>query len=127
MQPEVAARAVLWAGDRAPRELNVGASTLRTRLANLVAPGLLDRYLARTGFAAQQTDTPVDPGSWQDNLDTPVDADRDFGAHGDFDDRAHDRSPALWAATHPRTLGAAALLGGAAAVATALGLRHRTR
>ena len=55
-QPEVAARAVVWAADHPRRrEYWVGASTVGTLAANAIAPGLLDRYLARTGFGSQQT------------------------------------------------------------------------
>ncbi|MFI9785151.1 SDR family oxidoreductase [Kitasatospora sp. NPDC051984] len=87
-QPEVAARAVLFAaGHPGRREYWVGGSTVATLLANAVVPGLLDRYLARTGFEAQQTDQPRRPGD-PDNLFAPVDSAQDFGAHGRFDDRA---------------------------------------
>ncbi|MDN5804911.1 MAG: SDR family oxidoreductase, partial [Microlunatus sp.] len=55
-QPEVAARAVAYAADHPQRrEYWVGASTVVTLMANAVVPGLLDRYLGRTGFASQQT------------------------------------------------------------------------
>src|SRR3984885_3061552 len=48
-QPEFAARAVLHAADHPQRrEYWVGASTMGTLAANALAPGLLDRYLART-------------------------------------------------------------------------------
>ncbi|MFD4656849.1 SDR family oxidoreductase [Kitasatospora sp. NPDC058444] len=91
-QPEVAARAVLFAADHpGKREYWVGGSTVATLVANAVVPGLLDRYLARTGFDSQQEDRrrrATDP----DNLFEPVDARRDFGAHGRFDGRARDRS-----------------------------------
>jgi NAD(P)-dependent dehydrogenase (short-subunit alcohol dehydrogenase family) len=66
-------------------------------VANAVAPGLLDRYLGRTGYRSQQTDQPRDPDR-SANLWAPVPGDP--GAHGRFDDRAHDRSLRLWAATH---------------------------
>jgi NAD(P)-dependent dehydrogenase (short-subunit alcohol dehydrogenase family) len=69
------------------RERWVGASTVATLLVQKVAPGLLDRYLARTGFGAQQVGQPVPPDA-PDNLWEPWDADRDYGAHGRFDDRA---------------------------------------
>src|SRR3954451_4885084 len=90
-QPEVAARAVVYAADHpGRREYWVGASTAATLLANAVAPGLLDRYLARTGFSAQQTGSPK-PDDQPANLWKPADGEdgRDFGAHGIFDDRAH--------------------------------------
>src|SRR5690349_12590520 len=55
-QPEVAARAVVHAAEHPQRrEYWVGASTAATLAANAIAPGLLDRYLARTGFDSQQT------------------------------------------------------------------------
>jgi NAD(P)-dependent dehydrogenase (short-subunit alcohol dehydrogenase family) len=110
-QPEVAARAVLYAADHPKRrEYWVGASTAGTLLANAVAPGLLDRYLARTGYKSQQTDQPEDPRQ-PENLWEPADEDRDHGAHGRFDKRSHTRSPQLWASQHHGTLaaGAAAL------------------
>ena len=101
-QPEVAARAVVYAADHpARREYWVGASTMATLIANAVAPGLLDRYLARTGFGSQQTGTPK-PEDQPANLWKPADGSdgRDFGAHGLFDDRSHDRSAQLWASQH---------------------------
>jgi NAD(P)-dependent dehydrogenase (short-subunit alcohol dehydrogenase family) len=124
-QPEVAARAVLWAADHAPREVNVGGPTLKTRLANAVAPGLLDRYLAKKGYAAQQTGEKVDLAQWRDNVDKPVDAEHDRGAHGVFDDTAKSHSAALWAVTHkPLVLGASLA---AAASVTAQALLRRRR
>jgi short-subunit dehydrogenase len=117
-QPEVAATAVLWAADRGKREVNVGSATLKTRLGNIVAPGLLDRLLStdKQGYDAQQTADPVDLATWQDNVDQPVDDDRDHGSHGVFDDQAKDYSVALWATMHKPLVGS--VLGAAAAVAT---------
>jgi NAD(P)-dependent dehydrogenase (short-subunit alcohol dehydrogenase family) len=122
-QPEVAARAVAWAAEHGPRELDVGASTVLTRLGNRFAPGLLDRYLARSGIDSQQTDEPVDLDTWEDNLDSPVDDGEDRGTRGRFDDRAHERSAQLWAATHKPRLA----LGLAAAGLTAGLLSRRGR
>jgi len=117
-QPEVAARAVVYAADHPERrEYWVGASTVGTLVANAVAPGLLDRYLARTGFKAQQTgqrrppDQPV-------NLWEPADGPdgRDFGAHGVFDRRAHVESvQQLIARNYPQ---AAAVVGAGVAALT---------
>lgn len=107
-QPEVAATAIMWAADHAPREVNVGGPTLRARLGNIVAPGLLDRYLARSGYDAQQTDEKIDLSQWRDNVDKPADDDADRGAHGVFDDIARTRSYALWAVTHKPAVGALA-------------------
>ena len=115
-QPEVAARGILWAADHTPRELNVGVPTVLTTAGQKILPGVLDTYLARTAVEGQQTDTPIGE-DWQDNLERPVDADTDHGAHGIFDDRAHGRSAQLWAATHkPHIAGVVGALGAAAAV-----------
>lgn len=89
-QPEVAARAIVWASlHPKKREYWVGGSTVGTIVGNYIAPGLLDRYLARTNIAAQQRDEPVEPGRLS-NLWQPVAG--DHGAHGDFDSRAKPRS-----------------------------------
>ncbi|HEX6522974.1 MAG TPA: SDR family oxidoreductase [Streptosporangiaceae bacterium] len=90
-QPEVAARGVLRAADHpGRREYLVGASTKATVLANRVIPGLLDRYLARTGYKSQQTEQPRSPDR-PDNLWQPQDERADSGAHGEFDEKAHPR------------------------------------
>jgi short-subunit dehydrogenase len=118
-QPEVAAKAVLYAAEHPKRrEYWVGGSTAGTLLANAVAPGILDRYLARTGFKSQQTGERRDPDR-PTNLWHPVDDERgpDEGAHGDFDDQAKTRSPQLWASQHHGLLaavGAGILAAGAA-------------
>jgi NAD(P)-dependent dehydrogenase (short-subunit alcohol dehydrogenase family) len=116
-QPEVAAEAVLWAAEHAPREMNVTGRTSLIRALNAVGPNLLERIMARSTVDAQQTDEPVDPRTRKDNLDAPLDGDRDAGAHGDFDDQAIRFSPVLWASTHRGAVAtAAAGLAGAAAL-----------
>ena len=96
-QPEVAARAVVWAAHHPRREYYVGAPTLGAIWANKLFPGLLDRYLGRTGYDAQQYDGADDPGR-ADNLWAPVPG--DHGAHGQFGKRAHAHSLELVASTH---------------------------
>ncbi len=98
-QPEVAAAAIVWASEHDRREVSVGLSTLLAILGDKIAPGFLDRYLARTGFAGQQTDRPIDPER-RDNLRHPVDDEADFGAHGDFDAVARPESWQWWASAH---------------------------
>ncbi|GGQ54175.1 SDR family oxidoreductase [Couchioplanes azureus] len=124
-QPEVVARAVLWVADRGKREINVGGPTLKTRLGNIVAPAYLDRLLSqdKRGYQGQQTGEPVDLATWQDNVDKPVDEDRDFGAHGVFDAQSRTHSFALWATMH-KPLVTAAVGAGLGAVAAGL-LRRR--
>ncbi|MGC4789952.1 SDR family oxidoreductase [Micromonospora sp. DT178] len=122
--PEVAARAIVWAADHGPRELNVGGPTWRARLGDIVAPGLLDRKLARDGYDSQQTETPIDPATWRDNLERPGDDERDRGAEGVFTDRARGHSAALWIGTHKPAVSGVALAGLAVAL-TALTRRLR--
>lgn len=110
-QPEVAARAVVHAADHPQRrEYWVGGSTAATLLANAVAPGLLDAYLARTGFASQQT-SEQRPADQPANLWEPADADTDFGTHGAFDGRSKSRSAQLWASQHHPLLAVGAAAG----------------
>ncbi len=127
-QPEVAARAVVFAADHPRRrEYWVGASTVATLLANAVVPGLLDRYLARTGFSSQQTGERK-PDDQAANLWEPADGPdgHDYGAHGAFDDRSHARSPQQWVAhRYPQVAAAVGAVGAAAAVgALAIGRRR---
>lgn len=108
-QPEVAARAVLDAADHpGRREYWVGGSTLGTLAANAIAPGLLDRYLARTGFHSQQTED-ARPPDQPANLWAPADgnASQDYGAHGIFDKRSADRSVQQWGSEHHGVFGSA--------------------
>jgi len=83
---------------------------------NKIAPGLLDHYLARTGYKSQQTEEPEDP-SRPNNLWTPVDGGQDWGAHGRFDDRAQGHSVELWADLHRGALAVGLLMVGLAGFA----------
>ncbi|PND58145.1 short-chain dehydrogenase [Mycobacterium sp. ENV421] len=125
-QPEVAARAIVYAADHPRRKTHwVGASTVATILGQHAVPAVLDRYLAKTGFSSQQTGEATGPDR-PNNLWEPLDGvdGKDYGAHGIFDDRAWSRSPQRWLAenAHGWSLAAAgaALIAGGAAVA-----RHR--
>ena len=84
--PEIAADAIAWILEHPRRSMWVGPSTVGTIVASAIAPGLLDRFLAKTGYRAQQTREPRDPNR-PDNLDAPVD--EDVGAHGPFAGAAH--------------------------------------
>lgn len=96
-QPEVAARAIVWASENPRRELNVGFGTTQAIVANSFVPGLIDRYLASKGYGFHQGDEPEEPGR-ADNLYDPLPG--DAGAHGPFDEMATSRSPHLWSNTH---------------------------
>ncbi len=121
-QPEVGARAIYYASQHRRREIYVGAPTVQAIVGNKLAPGLLDHYLGRHGYAAQQTGEPEDPNR-PDNLWQPLAG--DHGAHGVFDSRAHSRSYQAWADLHRSTLGLAAAAGAAAGLF--LTLRRRLR
>lgn len=120
-EPEVAARAIVWASEHPRRELNVGWGTTQAIVANAFAPGLLDRYLARIGYEGQQGDEAEEPGR-PDNLFAPVPG--DAGAHGVFSDRAKDVSPQVWANTHRGVLAIA--VGALAAIGVAALLRRKS-
>lgn len=114
-QPEVAARGVLFAADHPGRHnYYVGISTSLTVLGNKLAPGLLDRYLAATGYRSQQMANRPVAADRPDNLYEPVPGPHD--THGIFDDRAVSHSPQLVVTTHKArfALGAALVIGAAA-------------
>ncbi|MBS2963342.1 SDR family oxidoreductase [Actinocrinis puniceicyclus] len=131
-QPEVAARAVVFAADHPRRkQYYVGLSTALTITAEKFFSPVLDRYLAKTGFDSQQTDQKAAADRPQ-NLWEAADGDdgHDFGAHGVFDDRSHTRDPQVWVSRHARLAGAGAAAGGVAAglgvlSARVLGARRR--
>jgi short-subunit dehydrogenase len=87
-QPEVAARAILFGAFHPRRQIWVGSPTVKAVLANRLVPGLLDRYLAKSGYSGQLAEAAEGPNA-PDNLFEPVPG--PYGAHGRFDSR------------HPRT------------------------
>ena len=116
-QPEVGARAIYWAAHHSRREIYAGWPTVEAIVGNKLAPGLLDHYLGRTGFASQQTSEPEDPNR-PDNLWKAVAG--DHGAHGTFDSRAHEQSWEVRASLGRRWIGA-----GLAVMAAAMLLASR--
>ncbi|PYI98910.1 MAG: short-chain dehydrogenase, partial [Verrucomicrobia bacterium] len=100
-QPEVAAEAIYFAAHNPKREFYVGLPSLEAIVANKIAPGFLDQYLARTGYDSQQHDGPEDPNR-PNNLCQPVPG--DHGAHGAFDALARNWSPQLWTSKHRTVL-----------------------
>jgi len=120
-QPEVGAEAVVWAAANRRREVYVGWPTVVSIIGNKIAPGLLDRYLARTGYKSQQTGEPVAPDR-PDNLFEPVRG--DFAARGAFSARAQERSTQLWMTTHRTWL---LLCASGFAIAAGAALRRKSR
>ncbi len=125
-QPEVAARAIVHAAEHPRRELQVGRSTWLALWGQKLAPGILDWYLGRTGYASQQTDQPEDPDR-PDNLAAPLDEAADHGAHGRFDDRSETWSPALQLTMHRGAVVAAASAVSAAGLALLVAGAARSR
>jgi NAD(P)-dependent dehydrogenase (short-subunit alcohol dehydrogenase family) len=123
-QPEIAANAIYHAAHHYRREWYVGGSTAIVITGNKLFPGFGDWYLAQQGYGAQQYDGTVSPDR-RDNVFHPVDDASDFGAHGDFDDRATDFSWQVWADQRRDWLLLAGL--GAAGVLTAALLSRRGR
>lgn len=107
-EPEVAARAIVDAVTRAPRQRVLGSwNWLLVRLSQLM-PGVGDHYLARTGVDSQQTDIEI-ADDRPDDLFEPVDDERDFGAHGIFGDQTGGVLRLQFLRSLPATLGDLAL------------------
>jgi len=116
-QPEVPARAIYFGAFHPRRQIWVGFPTVKAILANRIAPGLLDRYLAKSGYTGQLTDEPSDPDA-PGNLFAPVHG--PFGAHGRFDDRAKTASWEMFTSRHRTVFWIVVLLGIATAIYLAL-------
>jgi glycogen debranching enzyme/short-subunit dehydrogenase len=115
-QPEVAAQAIVWAAHQRRREIDVGFPTVLATNGQKIAPGLGDRYLARSAYESQQTPDPVSSAR-PDNLFEP--AAGEYSAHGTFDSQAHGASVQFWMNRNRSKLGVAAgLIGFAVAAAT---------
>jgi short-subunit dehydrogenase len=112
-QPEVAARAIYFGAFHPRRQIWVSFSTVVAILANRIAPGLIDRCLAKFGYSGQLTDQASDPEA-PGNLFEPVP--RADGAHGRFDSEARTASWEMFTTRHGTVLCAALLVGAAAGV-----------
>jgi len=108
-QPEVAAKAIVFAAGHHRRTVWVGYPTYEAIIGNKIAPWYADMVLARTGIEGQQTNEPADPNR-KNNVWEPVHEDR--GAHGSFANISANKSYTLWAGMHRnliRTVAGAAL------------------
>ena len=112
-QPEVPARAIYFAATHRRRDVWVGFPTVKAILANRVAPGLIDRYLAKAGYTGQLTDQPEPPNA-PANLFEPVPG--HYGAHGRFDKRSRTGSWEMFTDRHRTAFFAAAAVGALALV-----------
>jgi short-subunit dehydrogenase len=112
-EPEVPARAIYFAATHRRREIWVGFPTVKAILANRIAPGLIDRYLASAGYSGQLTNETL-PADAPANLFDAVPG--NFGAHGRFDNRSKLGSWEMFTDRHRTAFWAAAGIGLAASV-----------
>lgn len=110
-QPEVAARAIAYAGEHKRREMYVGIPTIQAIVGNKIAPWLGDIVLAKTGYEGQQTSEPENRQK-EHNLWDSVKG--KHNTHGGFDDLATYKSPELWFSMNKRKIGAGLLAGAVA-------------
>jgi NAD(P)-dependent dehydrogenase (short-subunit alcohol dehydrogenase family) len=96
-QPEVAAEAIYFAAHHPRREFYVAWSSAKAIITNKIAPGLLDHFLARTGYDSQQYDGAEDQNRAH-NLWKPMPG--DHGTHGAFDVAAKKWSALFWMSQH---------------------------
>ena len=113
-QPDVAAEAIVYASHHDRREIYVGMPSVKAIIGNKLFPGLLDHYLAHTGYKGQQTDEPQDPNQ----ATTFTNRCRKTTGQWAFDDCARNFSPQLWTDLHRDSLAAFALLGAAVLAAS---------
>lgn len=123
-QPEVAARAIVWAATHYRREIYVGLPAVVSIVLNKVLPGVLDKVLARRAYEQQFTAQPI-PADRPDNLFHPVSS--PYRAHGSFEQRAHASSPQLWTSLHRDLVGGVLALAAVSTLAWTLLPRRRLR
>ena len=107
-QPEVPARAIFFAATHRRRDVWVGFPTVKAILANRIAPGLIDKYLATNGYSGQLSQEASGPEA-PANLFEPVPG--PYGAHGRFDDQARSGSWEMFTDRHRGAFFAAAAIG----------------
>lgn len=115
-RPSVVADCVLYAAEHPVRDLYAGGAARSMVTLQMLAPGLVDKALARFGIPAERTGEPASADG-SGNLFAPRDDER---AEGDFTRRAR---PSLytWARTRPKAAAASAGTVLAAAGAVRLG------
>ena len=123
-EPEVAARAIYFGATHDRREVWVGFSTVQAIIANMIAPGFLDHYLAGKGYSGQLTDTPL-PEDTPGNLFKPVAG--YATAHGRFSNRARSVSWEMFTDRHRDGIVVGAVVAGAFGLGILLSRSRRSR
>jgi NADP-dependent 3-hydroxy acid dehydrogenase YdfG len=125
-EPEVSARVVLAAGyaENPRREYWVGSPTVAAIIGQKFIPGLLDKYLGRTGYKSQQiASEPRDPNA-PNNLYEYVPG--IHSARGKFDDRSTRTSAEVFVSLHRHWFAGAALAAVGAGAALLMSRRKRS-
>jgi NAD(P)-dependent dehydrogenase (short-subunit alcohol dehydrogenase family) len=94
-QPEVPARAIVWAAKHNRKKITIGVPSVESIVGEKVLSGAMDHYLADAAWNGSVSSEPL-PEGYRANLYEPVDAEQDFGAHGRFDGEALPNSIQLW-------------------------------
>ena len=116
--PEAIAAMVVYAAEHAPREMLLGQPVVKAVWGQKLIPGLLDRYLARSGWDSQFVDRP-NTQAGRDILFETLPGDP--GAHGPYSSTERGPDLQMRLRRHP----AAVAMAGVAATATALLLAAR--
>ena len=117
--PGVVADAILYAAEKAPRDIVAGGAAKGMIVGQRLSPRLMDSIMARGGFGSQMTDEPRSKDA-PDALFEPLeDQNR---ADGDFDGQTLSSSVITWLDTHP-AVKRGVLAGAALILATALRAR----
>jgi short-subunit dehydrogenase len=90
--PDVAARAIFSVVKRTPRELWLGAASLKAIVGTCLMPGLLDRLMARSAYSGQLTNEDDDPQRPDNLFESQESLHR---TRGRFSGRARDSALAL--------------------------------
>jgi len=117
-EPGVVADAILYAAEKAPRDIVAGGAAKGMILTQRLSPRLMDLLMRRGAFGTQMTDEPKDETA-PDALYSPVDDNR---TQAGFGGQALSRSLPTWLDTHPAAKAGLLL---AAGLGTAAVLRAR--
>ncbi len=112
-QPEIPARAIYFAAVHPRRQSWIGFPTVKAILANRIAPGIIDRYLASAGYSGQLENEPL-PDNAPNNLFEAVPG--PYGAHGRFDQQARDHSWEAFISRHRNAVWAIVAIGALLAI-----------
>jgi len=102
--PGVVADAILYAAEKAPRDIVAGGAGKGLILGQRLSPGLMDAVMLRGGFESQMTDEPKSTDDPDGLFESMQDQNR---ADGDFDNQTLHRSLVTWLDTHPAIKGGA--------------------